>query len=123
MGIYFDGGERIQRGKGIGGILKFAKKLLFPIVTAVQKVTKSDTGKKIVNAVKEQAINSSVNIANDLVEGKNFKKTLNDEFNNVKKKSKRKAVEIGAEYVNDNILNIKKKKIIKKRKRKKKLNK
>ena len=54
---------------------------------------------------------------------KTLKKTLNDEFNNVKKKSKRKAVEIGAEYVNDNILNIKKKKIIKKKKKKKKLNK
>ena len=29
MGLHFIGGERIQKGKGIGGLLRFASKLFY----------------------------------------------------------------------------------------------
>lgn len=109
MGLYFVGGERIQRGRGIGGLLRMASKLFFPVAKVVKKVLKSDTGRKIVNAVKDQAINSSLNIVNDLSEGKNIKESLSDEFKKAKQNSKRKAVEIGTDFVIDKVSNLKKK--------------
>lgn len=108
MGVYFGGGERLQRGRGIGGLLKIASKLFFPIAKVTQQVLKSNVGKKIVGAVKDQAINSSINIANELIRGKNIKETMTNEFENVKQNSKRKAIAIGAEYINKKISNPKK---------------
>ncbi len=84
MGMHFVGGERIQRGRGIGGLLRIASKLFSPVAKIAKQVLKSDTGKKIVGAVKNQAINSSINIANDIAEGKNMKESLSNEFENVK---------------------------------------
>ena len=66
MGIYFDGGERLQRGRGIGGLLKLASKLFSPLARVAKKALQSNTGKKLANAVKEQAIESSINVASDL---------------------------------------------------------
>ena len=103
MGLHFIGGERLQRGRGIGGLLKIASKLFFPVAKIAQKVLKSNTGKKIAHAVKDQAINSSINIVKDLVEGKNIKESLTDEFDNVKLNSKRKAIEIGSGFINEQI--------------------
>ena len=83
MGLNFIGGERIQRGRGVGGLLKLATKLFFPVAKMAQKALKSSTGQKIVNAVKDQAINSSMNIANELIEGKNVKDTFSKELQKV----------------------------------------
>lgn len=110
MGLHFVGGERIQRGSGIGGLLRIASKLFFPIAKVAQKVLQSDTGKQIVGAVKNQAINSSINIANDIAEGKNVKESFKNEFENAKQNSKRKAIDIGADFVNKQILSPKKSK-------------
>ena len=101
MGLYFVGGERIQKGRGIGGLLRFASKLFLPISRVAKKAIQSNTGKKIIDAVKEQAIDSSINLASDIVKGKDIKDSLKDEFENVKDKSKRKAAEIGLDYLKE----------------------
>ena len=116
MGIYFTGGERLQRGRGIGGILKAASKLFAPLASIAKRAVSSDVGKKVVNAVKNQAIESSINIAKDLADGGNIKNSLKNEFGNVKQKSKRKAFELGVEYLQNN----KKRKIQKNKKNKNK---
>ena len=75
MGLFFHGGERIQRGRGIGGLFRFASKLFKPLGTLAVKAVKSPAGKKIVNAVKNQAIDSSIKVAQDLVSGKSRRKS------------------------------------------------
>ena len=101
MGLYFVGGERLQKGKGIGGLMRFASKLFLPISRVAKKAIQSNTGKKIVDAVKEQAIDSSINIATDIAKGKDLKDSFSNEIENVKDKTKRKAVEIGLDYLNE----------------------
>ena len=103
MGPFFIGGKRVQRGKDIGGLLRLATKLLRPVGTLAAKALKSDTGKRIVDAVKNQAIDSSLNIAKDLAEGKNIKETFKNEFDNVKDNTKRKAIDIGVDLLRGNI--------------------
>ena len=115
MGLHFVGGERIQRGRGVGGLLKLATKLFFPVAKIAQKALKSKTGQKIVNAVKDQAVNSSMNIANELIQGKSIKDSFSNELKTVKKKAKRKAVEIGVDLVNNQNKKIKRKKKKKKK--------
>ena len=99
MGLYFLGGERIQRGKGIGGLLRIASKLFSPVSTLAKNVLKSDKGRKIINAVKEQAVDSSANIIKDIAVGKDLKDSFKDEFQNVKQNAKRKAVDVGIEIL------------------------
>ena len=99
MAPYFHGGERLQRGRGIGGLLRIASSLFRPLGSVTAKALKSAAGKKIINAVKNQAIDSSINVARDLVEGKNIKESLKDEFENAKSNAKRKAIEIGSDYL------------------------
>merc|ERR1712055_85244 len=94
------GGERLQRGRGIGGILKLASKIFSPLKSLAQTAIKSDSGKQVVNALKKQAVASSINIANDIASGKNIKKSLKDELVEVKNKTKRKAFQLGSEYLN-----------------------
>ena len=65
------------------------------------KAAKSSTGKKIVNAVKNQAIDSSLNVAKDLVSGKGVKESLKDEFENAKENTKRKILTIGSDYLKE----------------------
>ena len=49
MSIRFSWGDRFQRGRGIGGILRLAKSLFKPMMRTVGKVVKSNTGKAIGN--------------------------------------------------------------------------
>ena len=99
MGVYFTGGERLQRGTGIGGLLKVASKLFTPLALLAKKAVSSETGKQVLSAVKKQAINSSINIANDIASGKTVKDSLDTEFANVKQQSKRKAIELSAGFL------------------------
>ena len=118
MGVLFVGGERLQRGRGIGGILKIAGRLFSPLKNLVGSVIKSEPGKQAVKALKKQAVASSLNIANNIASGKNIKESLKDELTEVKNKTKRKAFKIGSEYLSTNYKNAeskpKKKKIAKK---------
>ena len=99
MGAFFRGGERIQKGKGIGGWLRLATKLFTPLKNVTQKVLSSKTGRKVISSVKEQAIDSSINLAKDLASGKNLKQSITDEVENVKDNMKRKAVDIGIDFL------------------------
>ena len=111
MGVYFAGGDRLQRGSGVGGLLKLASRLFSPLARVAKKALNSNTGRKIVNAVKEQAIDSSINIATDIAKGRNLKESLEDEFENAKSNSKRKAIGIGIDYLKGNTNKRKKRKI------------
>lgn len=99
MGIHFNGVDRIQRGRGVGGLLKIAAKLFAPLKNIVKKAITSSTGKKVVDAVKTQAIDSSINLAKDIVQGGNVGESIQKEFENVKVGAKRKAIDIGTEYL------------------------
>ena len=100
--MFFHGGERIQRGRGIGGLFRIASKLFKPLASLAGQAVKSPAGKKIVNAVKNQAIDSSINLAKDLASGKSVRESLKDEFENVKENTKRKVLTLGADYLKDN---------------------
>ena len=52
MGLNFIGGERIQRGKGIGGLLRAASKLFSPITKLTKKALKSHSWKKNIKCCK-----------------------------------------------------------------------
>lgn len=99
MSLRFIGGDRIQRGRGLGGFFRIASRLFTPIAKVVKSALQSDTGRKIGNAVKEQAVESSINLVSDIVKGKNVEDSLRDEITNVKRNTKRKAVEIGVEHL------------------------
>ena len=84
----FQGGEHLQRGRGIGGIFRFLKSIFAPAVKTVGKsiigAVKSSSGKKILNVLKDQVIDSSVNLAQDVLKGNDIKKSLQDEVNDLK---------------------------------------
>ena len=52
MSIRFSGGERFQRGRGIGGLLRLAKGLFKPAIESIGRVVRSNTGQAIGNALK-----------------------------------------------------------------------
>ena len=81
MSIRFSGGDRFQRGRGIGGILRLAKSLFKPVMRTVGKAVKSNTGKAIGNAIKEQVIESGANLAVDALRGNNLRDGINREVN------------------------------------------
>ena len=116
MSLRFKGGNLLQKGRGIGGLLRAASSLFKPLFKTVGstalKVARSDTGKAIGKALKEQAISSAQNIALDTIRGGNIKDSLNNEVSNVRKR------------VADNVENMlnppKKRKVVPKSKTKKK---
>ena len=88
MPLRFIGGEQLQRGRGIGGLFRFIKSIFVPAVKTVGKsvvgAAKSTTGKKILNVLKDQAIDTSMNLAQDVLKGNNMKSSLQDEVNDLK---------------------------------------
>ena len=90
MSLRFKGGNLLQRGRGIGGLLRAASSLFKPLFKTVGstalKVARSDAGKAIGKAVKEQAISSAKNIALDTFSGKNIKDSVRNEVKNVRKR-------------------------------------
>ena len=88
MPLKFVGGEQLQRGRGIGGIFRFIKSIFAPAVKTVGKsvvgAVKSTTGKKILNVLKDQAIDTTMNLAQDVLKGNNVRSSLQDEVNDLK---------------------------------------
>ena len=84
MGIQFYGGDRIQKGRGIGGLLRLLKSVFMPAVKnagqTVLRAAKSDTGKMIRHALKEQAIESGINLATSALRGENLKNAAETEL-------------------------------------------
>jgi len=90
MSLRFKGGNIVQKGRGIGGILRAVSTLFKPFFKSVGstalKVARSDTGKAIGKVVKEQAIKSAKNIALNTVKGDNFRDSVRNEVSNVRKR-------------------------------------
>ena len=80
MSLRFKGGERLQRGRGIGGLLRLVKSVFSPLIksagkTVVKAVT-SDSGKSFMNSLKDQAIDSGMKIATDALRGEDMEENL-----------------------------------------------
>jgi len=88
MSLRFAGGEQLQRGRGIGGLLRLMKSVFTPIAkkvgSTVVTAVKSKGAKKLLNVLKDQAIDSSMALASDALKGKNMNKSLNNEMGNAK---------------------------------------
>ena len=83
MSIKFRGGYPTQRGRGIGGLFRAAGSLFKPLFKTVSstalKAVRSNTGKMIGNALKEQAINSAINLTADAIRGNDLNESLQNE--------------------------------------------
>ena len=88
MSLRFSGGQQLQRGRGIGGLLRLMKSVFAPIVKNVSKgvvsAARSQGGKKLLNVLKEQAVSSTMNLAADTLRGSNVKESLDTELTNMK---------------------------------------
>ena len=91
MSLRFRGGDYIQRGRGIGGLLRLAKSVFLPLMKTagktVIKAAKSKTGKMIGNAIKEQAISSGTNLLADVVRGNDLEESLHNEGQNIRQRA------------------------------------
>lgn len=91
MPLKFDGGQRFQRGRGIGGIFRFLKSIFSPFVKTIGKTAvkaiKSDTGKLIANRVKDQAIESALNLTSNALRGNDLNTSVHSELNQIKEKT------------------------------------
>ena len=90
MSFRFRGGERLQRGRGIGGILRFLRSFFTPALSklggTVVKAAQSKAGKVAMNALKEQAVDSGMNLAIDALRGRDMKESLEREVSDAKKR-------------------------------------
>ena len=88
MSLRFSGGQVLQRGRGIGGLLRLMKSVFAPVVKSVSRgvvsAARSEGGKKLLNVLKEQAVNSSMNIAADTLRGMDLKDSFKKEANSLK---------------------------------------
>ena len=82
MSLRFSGGELLQRGRGVGGLLRFVKSLFSPFIRSagktIAKAAMSTTAKNIGNSVKDQLIESGLKIGSDVLRGEDMKKSLNN---------------------------------------------
>ena len=89
MTLRFAGGQQLQRGRGIGGLLRLMKSVFAPIVKNVSRgvasAARSEGGKKLLNVLKEQAVNSTMNLAADTLRGSNVKDSFENEMNSLRK--------------------------------------
>ena len=84
MSLRFRGGERLQRGRGIGGLLRLAKGLFSPLARTIKRAVTSNTGKAIGKAVKNQLVESGANIASDVLMGNDVKESMQREVQNAR---------------------------------------
>ena len=87
MSLWFSGGERFQRGGGIGGLLRLAKGLFKPAIESIGRVVRSNTGQAIGNALKNQAIDTAKNLATDVLTGSNLREGVKREVHNIKNRA------------------------------------
>jgi hypothetical protein len=88
MSLRFRGGEHLQRGRGIGGLLRLAKSVFSPLMKTAGKTivraAKSNTGRMIGNAIRDQAITSGVNLLGDAIRGNDMGESLHNELGNMR---------------------------------------
>ena len=91
MSLRFRGGERLQRGRGIGGLLRLFKSVFSPLVKSagktIVKAATSDTGKAVLRNIKDQAIDSAVRLTTDAMRGEDMGESLQNEIQQVKRKA------------------------------------
>jgi len=91
MSLRFRGGERLQRGQGIGGLLRLLKSVFSPLVKSagktIVKAATSDTGKAVLRNIKDQAIDSAVKLTADAIRGEDMDVSLQNEMQQVKRKA------------------------------------
>ena len=90
MSLRFRGGERLQRGRGIGGLLRLVKSVFLPMVkTAGKQIVRAATsksGKAVIGSVKDQIISAGTNLAIDGIRGSNMKESFNNEVGSMRKR-------------------------------------
>ena len=84
MSLRFRGGDRFQRGRGIGGLFRIAKGLFKPLMGTIGRALKSNTGRAIGRALKDQAISTGTNLLADVVAGNDMKQGLNREVQDIR---------------------------------------
>ena len=84
MSLRFRGGERLQRGRGIGGLLRLAKGLFKPILKSAKEAITSNTAKAIGKAVTNQLVESGANIATDALMGNDINESMHRELQNTR---------------------------------------
>ena len=89
MGIHFRGGELQQKGKGIGGFFRGLVNLFRPVMksvgSSVVKAATSNTAKSIAKTLGEQALDSTMNMTKDMMQGNDLKESLHREAGNFKR--------------------------------------
>ena len=80
MALRFRGGERLQRGRGIGGLLRLAKGIFKPLATSVKTALTSNVAKKAGKAIANQLVESGANIATDALMGNNVNESFEREL-------------------------------------------
>ena len=84
MSLRFRGGERLQRGRGIGGLLRLAKGLFKPILKSAKAAITSNAAKAIGKAVTNQLVESGANIATDALMGNDVNESVQREVQNAR---------------------------------------
>ena len=109
MSIRFSGGERFQRGRGIGGLLRLAKGLFKPAIETIGRAVKSNTGKAVGRVLKKQAIETATNLATDILSGNSLKEGVEREVNNIKGKAALHIQQLGEDKKKNNCRELKRK--------------
>ena len=84
MSLRFRGGERLQRGRGIGGLLRLAKGLFTPLAKTIKRAVTSNAAKAVGKAVTNQLVESGANIASDVLMGNDVHESMQRELQNTR---------------------------------------
>ena len=84
MSLRFRGGERLQRGRGIGGLLQLAKGLFKRILKSAKAAITSNAAKAIGKTVANQLVESGANIATDALMGNDVNESVQREVQNAR---------------------------------------
>lgn len=88
--IHFRGGELQQKGKGIGGFFRGIVNLLKPVARSVgsnlARAATSNTAKSIAKTLGEQALDSTLNITKDYLNGNDMSHAVDREVGQFKKR-------------------------------------
>ena len=80
MALRFRGGGRLQRGQGIGGLLRVAKGLFKPLFKTATKAITSNAAKAAGKAIANQLVESGANIATDALMGNDVNESFQREL-------------------------------------------
>ena len=91
LSLRFRGGERLQRGQGIGGLLRLVKSVFAPLIISagktIVKAATSDTGKQVLRNIKDQTLETGVKLAVDALGGENMNESVQHKVQKVKCKA------------------------------------